>query len=106
MKCGNPHTIQTQPFLKYLEVLLENKLSFQGQLQRSRERAASLASLISRLMADIGGPASGKRRLLMFVANSLLLYGTEVWADAAQIKKRRHKISYAQRLAILRIFSA
>ena len=53
-------------------------------------------------MANIGG----KRRLLMSVVNSVLLYGSEVWADTTKVAKYRQKISSVQRQAALRIASA
>ena len=42
----------------------------------------------------------------MSVVNSVLLYGSEVWADTTKIAKYRQKISYVQRQAALRIASA
>ena len=42
----------------------------------------------------------------MSVVNSVLVYGSEIWAEAAQVKKYRHKINAVQRQAALRIPSA
>ena len=53
---GNPHTIQAKTSVKYLGVLFDNKLNFGEHFQKSCERAASVASSLSRLMANIGGP--------------------------------------------------
>ena len=82
---GNPDTIRTKTAVKYLGVLLDNKLTF-GE-QRAREKAATITSSLSRLMANIGGPKTGKRKLLMSVVNSVLLYESEVWADTTKIAK-------------------
>ena len=62
---GNPHTIRDKTVVKYLGVLLENKLNFGEHFQKSCERTASVASSLSRLLAKIGGPKQGKRKLLM-----------------------------------------
>ena len=84
---GNPHTIRTRTAVKNLGVLLDNKLNFGEHLQSSCENAASVASSLSRLMANIGGPKPGKRKLLMSVVNSVLLYGSEVWVDTTKTAK-------------------
>ena len=42
----------------------------------------------------------------MSVVNSVMLYGSEVWADTVKIAKYRQKISSVQRQAALRIASA
>ena len=49
---GNPLTIRTKTAVKYLGVLLDNKLTFWEHFQRSCEKAASVASSLSRLMAQ------------------------------------------------------
>ena len=103
---GNPHAIQAKTAVKYLGVLLDYKLNFRGHFQKSCEKAASVASSLSRLMANIGGPKPGTRRLLMSVVNSVLLYGSEVWADTTKVAKYRQIISSVQRQAALRIASA
>ena len=98
----NIHTIRTKTSVKYLGVLLD-KLNFWEQFQRSCEKAASVAFSFSRLMASIGESKPGKRRFLMSVVNSVLLYGSEIWADTSKIAKYRQKISSVQRQAALRI---
>ena len=42
----------------------------------------------------------------MSVVNSILLYGSEVWADTTKIAKYRQKISSVQRQTALKIASA
>ena len=54
-------------------------------------------------MANVGGPAAGRRRLLMSVTNSILLYGCEVWADALKQEKYRKQMAAVQRRGALRI---
>ena len=48
---------------------------------------------LSRLVDNIGGQKPEKRRLLMSVVNSVLLYESEIWADTTKISKYRQKIS-------------
>lgn len=57
-------------------------------------------------MPNVAGPRSGKRRALMCVANSIMFYGAEVWADAFRIDKYRDKIAMVQKKGSLRMGSA
>ena len=56
-------------------------------------------------MANVGGPVASKRRLLMSVINSILLYGCEVWVDRVPATSLR-RLRSIQRVACLRICSA
>ncbi|GBP17633.1 Retrovirus-related Pol polyprotein from type-1 retrotransposable element R1 2 [Eumeta japonica] len=62
--------------------------------------------MLSRLMANIGGPTQSKRRLIMETVNSILLYGSEIWGDALVAKTRRKVLESVQRTAALRVASA
>ncbi|XP_033214059.1 uncharacterized protein LOC117171115 [Belonocnema kinseyi] len=41
-----------------------------------------MVGMLSRLMPNIAGPRSCKRKILMNVTHSIMLYGAEVWAGA------------------------
>ena len=65
--------------LKYLGVRLDSKLSYWKQIKYAAdEYAAHITSKLSRLMVNVGGPFASKRRLLMAVTESVLLYGCEM----------------------------
>jgi len=103
----SPHTISTRTSVKYLGVLLDNKLTFHEHFQKSCQKAAEVTKSLSRLMANVGGPRSGRRRLLMSTVNSILLYGSEVWAPIVQEKKKYlQMITAVQRRGALRIACA
>lgn len=46
-------------------------------------RAGKSAVTVVRLMPNIGGPSTAKRRLLASVAESRLLYAAPVWSQQA-----------------------
>ena len=52
------------------------------------------------------GAQTREAKTVDVVVNSVLLYGSEVWADTTKIAKCRQKISSAQRQVALRIASA
>ena len=57
-------------------------------------------------MRNVGGPREAKRRLLMNVPISVVMYGAPVWADLLRIVYRRAEIEKVQRRAALRCVSA
>lgn len=98
--------LNTKEAVKYLGVRIDTKLTFWQQIKFASERAAKTTLLLSRLMANVGGPTESKRRLLMSVTHSILLYGSEIWADALKKNKYRKKMAAVQRIGALRITSS
>ena len=70
-----------------------------------QHRCISLLGL-SGLTADIGGPPQSRRRLMMTKPESILLYGSEMWAGALMVDCRLRILSSVQRTAALRVESA
>ena len=70
------------PAVRYLGVWIDSRLTFGEHIRRTMERATRVAEALSRLMPNVGGSREAKRRLLASVANSIVFYGAEVWADA------------------------
>lgn len=96
----------TQKSIRYLGVNLDSKLSFWTQIHFAATKAGKVTGLLSKLMANIGGPTQSKRKLLMDTTSSILLYGCEVWADALKAKHRRKVLLSVQRTAALRVAHA
>ena len=67
------------------------------------DKATTVTTALSRLIANVNGPRSGKRRLLMTVAQYILLYGSEVWADGLKKKTYRKRIAGVQHRGALGI---
>ncbi|XP_018799939.1 PREDICTED: uncharacterized protein LOC108975699 [Bactrocera latifrons] len=61
---------------------------------------------LSRLMANTGGPLASRRKLRMDTTQSVLLYGSEIWADTLNVENRRKVLAEVQRTAALRVASA
>ena len=96
-------TIETKKAVKYLGLWLDNKLSFYEHIRQTSEKASKVAATLSWLMANVGGPKPSRRRLLMSVVHSILLYGAEVWAEALDVEFHRKKPGAVQRRCALRI---
>lgn len=98
--------IETVNCAKYLGVTLDTKLNFWTHIQKAADKAAQTMTALSRLMANTNGPKSSKRRLLMSVTLSILLYGAEIWAGALNKDMYRKRMAAIQRRGALRISCA
>lgn len=98
--------ISTTNSLKYLGIRLDSKLTFSNQIKYATTKAAKITAQLSRLMANVGGPLQSRRKLLMEACNSILLYGSEIWAHTLNTKIRAKTLLTVQRTAALRVTSA
>lgn len=98
--------VTTKPATKYLGLMIDTKLSFSEQIRVTARKAAAGVTALSRLMANVGGPSSSKRRLLMSAVQSVLLYGSEIWAVALNRDYNRKQLLRVQRRGALRVASA
>ena len=98
--------VQTKTAAKYLGVVLDRRLTWWEHIQAVCDKAARVVLSLSRLMGNVGGPRSSKRRLLMSTVNAILLYGAELWAGAMRVNKYSKRILSVQRRAALRVACA
>uniref|UniRef100_A0A2S2PBR3 Retrovirus-related Pol polyprotein from type-1 retrotransposable element R1 n=1 Tax=Schizaphis graminum TaxID=13262 RepID=A0A2S2PBR3_SCHGA len=90
--------------VRYQGVHLDTRLSFGQYVTTVAGAARKAASALGRLMPNVGGPKQCKRRLLMSVVSSRLLYGAQVWADSLKhVQRYKHLMLQAQRCAALRV---
>lgn len=98
------HPIDVGRSIKYLGVLLDTRMSFKEHLSKVSASAKRSAVALGRLMPNVGGPSQVKRRLLMSVVHSKLLYAAPVWAHSAcSTARNRDILTQVQRLAALRV---
>lgn len=102
LKVGS-EIIETQKAVKHLGIHIDTKLTFWEHIRKAAEKASTTTTGLSRLMANIGGPRPSKRRLLMSVTTSILLYGAEIWADALRMDKYRRRMAGVQRIGAQRV---
>ena len=92
--------------MKYLGVIIDTKLTYLPHIKQAADKAAKMVAALSRLMRNVSGPRASKRRLLMDVAQSIMLYGAGVWAEAMAVDKYRKRLASVQRNAALRVACA
>ncbi|CAD7089303.1 unnamed protein product [Hermetia illucens] len=96
------HIIQSQPTLKYLGVMVDQRLKFKSHLENLPTKASGLATLLARMLPNIGGPRQSRRLLISRVVSSILLYAAPVWASSLKVEADRRKIAAPYRLSALR----
>ena len=76
----NGELVALQDSLKYLGILLDRKACLYGaHIRAAAEKAQRVLTSLSRLMPNVGGPGEKRRRLLVGVVHSVLLYGAPTW---------------------------
>lgn len=98
-------TLCIQSSVKDLGVKLDPKLKYWAQIQQTATKASQTTASLSRLMANISGLLASKRTLLMSVKHSILLYGSEIWADTLKTEHRRKQLAAGQRMGAFRVAS-
>ncbi|XP_043069370.1 uncharacterized protein [Drosophila bipectinata] len=66
--------ITTKETIKYLGLMLDNRMSYGAYVEYSTIKAAKIQGAL------MGGPKEGRRRLLASVVTSVLLYAAPIWA--------------------------
>ena len=98
--------IRSRKSLKYLGVYFGKDLRMSEHVRLTTMRAGDVASKLCRLMPNIGGPRSSKRRILGGVINSIILYGASIWGGALKHQKYRVMLLQVQRRVALRVCTA
>lgn len=100
------HTITSKRQLKYLGVMIDDRLNFNCHVDYACEKAAKAINALSRIMPNNYGPSSSKRRLLASVSSSIMRYGGPAWITALQTQRNRRKLRSTARLMAMRVASA
>ena len=99
-------TITSQRSIKYLGVMIDDRLSFKNHVDYVGEKAAKAINALTRMMPNRMGPKSSKRRLLANVVTSILRYGGPSWITALKTMCNQQTLRRPHRLAALRVVSA
>ena len=78
------HEVEWKKSIKYLGVQLDRTVSFGEHLQIATFKVIQWGASLARLMPNIRGPREAKRRLMVSMVHSKLLYAALVCAGALQ----------------------
>lgn len=98
--------IEPKKVIKYLGIYIDQACTFSDHLAKTAAKAEGTISALSRIMPNIGGPGSNRRKLLAGVATSMLLYGCEVWHTALATKKNVVVLESTHRRILARVACA
>lgn len=97
--------IEPKKAIKYLGVFMDWQGTFGSHVTYVCNKASEKAAALSRLLPNIGGPSEVKRRMLVGVAQSIILYAAPIWASVCKIKKYENLLISTQRKMLLRATS-
>lgn len=73
--------------IRYLGLLIDGSWRFRQHFAQLTPRLERMASVLGRLLPNIGGPRASVRKLYVNVLHSMLLYGAPIWADTMKEDK-------------------
>lgn len=91
--------------LKYLEVTLNSSWRFDAHLNCVVEKAGKMANALSKLLPNVGGPRSARRRLYTQVVHSVLMYAAPIWTEETLSAGTRRALCGLQKQLALRVIS-
>lgn len=95
--------ITSQPYIRYLGVMLDVRLSFKQHIESVAAKGAKVGAALARLMPNIGGPKQARRTLLATVITSILLYAAPIWHEALKVASYRREMVSVYRTTLLRV---
>ena len=98
--------ITSKQAINYLKVVIQNRLKLRKQLAYIDEKCALTLCAFTRIMPNLGGPIQERRRLLMKVVTSIVLYAAPTWARAIDERTYRIGIKTTYRRSVLMVISA
>lgn len=101
------HEIPVVREARYLGITFDSRMTFRTHIGNIANSTRGIVASLGKLMPNVGGPSANKRKLLMNIANSRLLYAAPIWAHSTrEFNTSREKILGAQRSAATRIIRA
>ena len=93
--------------IKYLGLVLDSKLNYEIHFTQVTPRVEKAAISLGRLLPNFGGPREKVRRLYTAVTQSMLLYGSPIWAEDRKITPKNTKaLRKVQRLMAIKVIKA
>ncbi|KAJ8913788.1 hypothetical protein NQ315_002694 [Exocentrus adspersus] len=77
---------------KYLGVWLDHRMKYNIHIEKAAEKTERVINALHRILPNIGGPQTRKRRIISTAAQSIMLYGAEIWAPAMDVQKYRKQL--------------
>ena len=99
-------TVTTAARVRYLGVIFDCLRNYRAHLGEVASRADRVSRALSAILPNTRGPSVHARRLYISVWESVILYGSPVWAVALAKESARAILRRAQRTALIRCTAA
>ena len=98
--------VTTAATVRYLGVVFDCLRNYRTHLGKVAARADRVSGALSALLPNTRGPSVHARKLYISVWESVILYGSPVWAVALTTEGARAILRRAQRTALIRCTAA
>lgn len=100
------HIVEPKKEVKVLGIVINHRLCFSPHLTAVADKTDRCCTALARLMPNVDGPRTTKRRVISSVMQSIILYEAPVWVHAMRTEKYRKTIAMVQRNAAIRVCCA
>lgn len=103
----NEVVIKPVKSMKYLGIYFDSQMNYGTHIRKTVAKADGATANLSRIMPNIGGANTNKRKMLSGVTHSILLYGAPLWSGMVeQIPAYQNLLNKSQRKVLLRVVSS
>lgn len=100
------HTIHSSRHLKYLGVIIDDRLEYTQHIKYVAERAVVNTNALVRMMPNRSGPRSCRRRVIATTIIAGIRYASPIWADSLKFECRKQWLRRCHRPLVNRVISA
>ena len=72
--------IESKTLIKYLVVIIDNRLNFKEHVNYIDVKASVTQGALARMKPTIGEPGPIKKRIILVVVTSIMLYDCPIWS--------------------------
>ncbi|XP_030747127.1 uncharacterized protein LOC115875761 [Sitophilus oryzae] len=92
--------------VNYLGFDIDRALTMSLSIKEVCLKSQRSAKALSAILPSVRGPTPGKRRVLAYACQNIIMYGEPVWDEATNIHVNKTKLEDGQRVMALRVCSA
>ena len=74
---------------KFLEVIIDDRLNFKEHVKYIGEKATVTQGSLAKMIRNFGAPDPHKRRIILAVVTSTMLYACPIWSEALFVETTR-----------------
>lgn len=91
--------------IKYVGVYFGRNTNMSDHIVKTITKTENIINNLSKILPNVGGPSSKKRKVISGVAYAVLLYAVPIWSEAAERKIYLKKLETLQRQLMIRTCS-